>query len=259
MNMSDSTQSMQRRPPRLRRLFLAGTDLLTPHMVRATVAGPELEGFEVPEPAGSIRLLVPSTGTSDLVMPEWNGNEFLLPDGERPIIRTFTPRHFEADGLALDIDIVLHPDGATSGWATAARPGDPVAVTGPGRGYRIDADAPSFFLAGDETALPAISQLLEEIPAAKPVQVIIEVAHPAARLELPDHPGANVVWTDRAAGDPPGEALVEAVRDAAIELGTKVWVAGEAGSLFHIRRNLMEDRRLPRADVTVRGYWKHGR
>ena len=259
MSTADPNERPGRRPPQLLRLIVAGLESLSPYMVRVTVAGSELEGFALDEPAASIRLLLPSPGTSDLVMPEWNGNEFLLPDGSRPIIRTFTPRYFDPDGRAVDIDIVLHENGATSAWAREAQPGDPVAITGPGRGYRIDPSARSFFLAGDETAMPAIGQLLEQIPESIPIQVVVEVAHHDARLDLPDHPAASIAWVDRGTGDAPGTALVAAVEGATIEAGTKVWVAGEAGSLFHIRRNLMEERALPRADVTVRGYWKHGR
>ena len=59
-------------------------------MVRVTFRGPELEGLTIAEPAASVRLLIPSSPDDDLVMPTWNGNEFLLGDGSRPIIRTFT-------------------------------------------------------------------------------------------------------------------------------------------------------------------------
>lgn len=228
-------------------------------MVRITTTGSELEGFELVEPAASIRLLLPSDDTGDLVIPEWNGNEFLLPGGQRPVIRTFTPRRFHPDAHELDIDIVLHEGGAASAWAEQARPGDPVAVSGPGRGYRLDRAAGSYLLAGDETAIPAIGQLLEEIPAAVEVRVVIEIAHPQARIDLPDHPAAHIVWVERDSGTGPGAALIEALRDTPIARGTRVWVAGEAGSLVQVRRLLFEERALPRSDATVRGYWKHGR
>lgn len=255
----EASELPRRRAPELRRVAVAGVEELSPRLARLTVTGSELGGFEIVEPAASVRLLVPTSGTADLVMPEWNGNEFLLPDGGRPILRTFTPRRFHPDRPALDIDIVLHADGATSQWVEEARPGDPAAVAGPGRGYRIDPGAPGFLLAGDETAIPAIAQLLEQIPPGIPVRALIEISHPEARLDLPEHPAAHIAWRERDAGEPPGAALVEAVRAADIEPGTRVWVAGEAGSLFHIRRNLLEERGLPRRTVTVRGYWKHGR
>jgi NADPH-dependent ferric siderophore reductase len=228
-------------------------------MVRAVVAGPELAGFPIPEPAASVRLLLPSARTADLVMPVWTGSEFLLPDGERPVIRTFTPRNFKPERLELDIDIVLHDGGAASAWAQGAIPGDPVAVSGPGRGYRIDPAASSFFLAGDETAIPAIGQLLEEIEVDVAVTVVIEIAHPEARLDLPAHGSAQVGWVERDPGTAPGTALVEAVTKATVAPNTRVWVAGEAGSLVPIRKHLLEELGLERSAVTVRGYWKHGR
>ena len=228
-------------------------------MVRVTFAGPELEGLTVEDPAASVRLLLPSPGAHELVVPSWNGNEFLLPDGLRPTIRTFTPRRLEPEALELDLEIVLHGDGVASRWAEAARPGDPAAVSGPGRGYAVDRDAPAFLLAGDETAIPAISQLLEALPASTPVQAHIEVAHPDARMALPRHPSATVEWYDLPSGAPVGDALVAAVRGADLAPATRVWVAGEAATMQRIRRDLFEHRGLSRAQATVRGYWKHGR
>ena len=227
-------------------------------MVRVTFAGPELEGLTVDEPAASVRLLLPPPGVDEPVVPTWNGNEFLLPDGQRATIRTFTPRRSDPEALALDLEIVVHGGGAASEWADVTAPGKPAAISGPGRGYTIDADAPAFFLAGDETAIPAISQLLEVLPSA-PVQVRIEVAHPDARLGLPDHPRATVQWCDLAPGAAPGDALFAATVAADLDPGAKVWVAGEAAAVQRVRRHLFEDRGLPRVQASVRGYWKHGR
>src|SRR6202022_1610891 len=111
----------------------------------------------------------------------------------------------------------------------------------------IDRDAPAFLLAGDETAIPAISQLLEVLPTGTPVQVHIEVAHGDARLALPGHPNATVEWYEQPPGSPPGSALVAAVGSADIALGARVWAAGEAAAVQRIRRHLFEERGLPRA------------
>ena len=154
---------------------------------------------------------------------------------------------------------MIHDGGVASKCVEAAEPGDPAAISGPGRGYAIDRDAPVFLLAGDESAIPAISQLLEALPAETPVQMHIEVAQPDARLTLPDHPRATVEWCDLAHGAPSGYALVAAVRGTDLVPGTEVWVAGEASAVQRIRRHLFEDRGLPRAQASVRGYWKHGR
>jgi NADPH-dependent ferric siderophore reductase len=228
-------------------------------MVRITLTGAELEGLVVEEPAASVRLLLPPPGTNEPVIPAWNGNEFLLPDGRRPTIRTVTPRRVDGALPELDVEIVLHGGGAASQWAEAAEPGSAAAISGPGRGYTVDPDGPRFVLAGDETALPAISQLLEVLPATTPVDVHIEIAHPDARLALPDHPHATVEWHDLPRDAPPGDAFVGAVRGVELAPDTLVWVAGEAAAVQRVRRELFEHRGLPRAGAVVRGYWKHGR
>lgn len=228
-------------------------------MVRVTLAGPDLEGLTVEHPAASVRLLLPSPGANELVIPSWNGNEFLLPDGRRPTIRTFTPRRVDPAALELDVEIVVHGGGFASEWAEAAQPGDPVAISGPGRGYTIDRDASTFLLAGDETAIPAMSQLLEALPPERPLQMHIEVAHPDARLALPDHPRATVEWWDLPPDASPGDALVAAVSGTGLAPGARVWVAGEAAAVQRIRRHLFADCGLLRAQALVRGYWKHGR
>ncbi len=232
---------------------------LTPRLVRITFAGPELEGFTLDDPAASVRLLLPSPGARDLVVPAWNGNEFLLPDGRRPTIRTFTPRRADPATHELDLDVVVHGGGVASEWAAGAQAGEPAAISGPGRGYAVDPEAPAFLLAGDETAIPAISQLLEALPAATPVQVHLEVAATDARLALPAHPDATIAWHDLPPGSPPGDALVAAVRAADLPAGARVWAAGEAAAVQRIRRHLFEERGMPRALTSVRGYWKHGR
>ena len=102
--------------------------------------------LDLPEPAASVRLLVPWAG-EPFELPTWNGNEFLLADGRRPALRTFTPVSL-ADG-ELTIDVVRHPGGAISDWAETAASGEPCAVSGPGRGEVIDPQAGRYVLLGD--------------------------------------------------------------------------------------------------------------
>jgi NADPH-dependent ferric siderophore reductase len=257
--MTPPTARIRREPPAFRRVAVAGVTALTPRLIRVTVGGPELDGLVIEQPAASVRLLLPSPGTRELVMPTWNGNEFLLPDGSRPTIRTLTPLRLDPAVPELDLEIVVHEGGAASAWAQAAQPGDEAAVSGPGRGYPIDADATGFLLGGDESAIPAITQLLEVLPGDKPVHVVIEVADPAARLELPKHPGATIEWHDRPDGAPPGEALVVALTGIDFAPGTRVWAAGEAAAMQRIRRHLLDERNIARSETWIRGYWKSGR
>jgi NADPH-dependent ferric siderophore reductase len=220
---------------------------VSPRLVRVRFSG--ASGFDGVQPAASLRLLVP-TG-DDLVMPAWNGNEYLLPDGTRPPVRTLTPLPVAGGGL--DVEVVVHGNGPASDWAQAARVGQRAALSGPGRGYEVP-DAARFVIVGDESAIPAIGQLLAALPARAVAasEVHVEVASPSAQVDLP----ADVHWH---VSDRPGEALVAAVSGATIDDGTRVWVAGEAAAVQRARRHLFDERGVPRAMTWVRGYWKHGR
>jgi NADPH-dependent ferric siderophore reductase len=249
---------LRREPPPFRRVTVTAVADLSPHLRRITFSGDELERLVIEEPAASVRLLVPTRGTNELIMPEWNGNEFLLPDGRRPLIRTFTPRHLRTGPAELDLDVVLHGNDGASGWATGVEVGDPAAISGPGRGYEIDPAADPLLLLGDETAIPAIAQLLEVVSTDIRIVAHIEVARSDARVGLPEHPNATVTWHDLPAGAPPGAELASAIESEDIGPGTRVWAAGEAAGVQRIRKHL-RTRDIDRTHATVRGYWKVGR
>ena len=251
-------RSLRREPPPFRRLAVTSIEHLGPRMLRVVLGGDALDGFAIEAPASSVRLLLPPAVGAPLVMPEWTGNQFELPDGTRAPIRTFTPRHHDAERNELTLDIVLHDVGAATDWARSAGIGDEVAVSGPGRSEPLDAEARSFLLAGDESAIPAIGQLLESIAADRSIIVHIEVVHADAVIDLPEHPGATMNWHVLGSDDAPGAAMCAAV-EAMEELPDSVWVAGEAASIQHLRGYLFDVRELERSTVTARGYWKQGR
>jgi NADPH-dependent ferric siderophore reductase len=238
----------------------------SPRLLRVTLAGDGLAGFEPGLPGGSVRLLLPpssprstSASPSELVLPTWNGNEYRYDDGTRPPIRTLTPLRFSPDDGELDIEVVLHGSGPLSAWAAGASPGAPAAVSGPGRGYEVDAACRSFLLAGDESALPALGLLVAAMPPEADVSVIVEIADASARLPFPHRPGVTVTWREQADGAVPGEALADAVIGAPLGGDGRIWAAGEAAAMQRIRRHLFETVGVPRSRAVVRGYWKHGR
>lgn len=215
-------------------------------------------GFDPGLPAASVRILLgPDPATVDL--PIWNRNEFLLADGSHPIIRTLTPLSFEADALSLVIEVIRHGEGPLSRWVDTMRIGNLVAVSGTGRGYKIDAGAGSFLLAGDESAVPAIQTLLEAIPAEAEIRVLIETRDLDARVELPSHPGATVRWLESENGSRPGDALLATIEEMQLHPDVRVWAAGEAAAMQRIRQHFFDDHQLPRSQAVIRGYWKHGR
>ena len=253
-----SAARTRREPPHFRHVEVRRTEAVGPRLMRVTLGGAELEGLTVEQPGASVRLLLPPPN-GELTLPTWEGNEFRLPDGRRPIIRTFTPWHWRPENLELDLGIVIHGAGVASEWAGSASTGAVAAVAGTGRGYSIDPATRAYLLAGDETAIPAITQILDALPGAATAQVHIEVGAPEGRIDLPQTTSTSVMWHELPSGAVPGDQLVAAIEGTQIDADARVWVAGEAAAVQRVRRHLFEARGLPRAQATVRGYWKHGR
>src|SRR6202035_5441583 len=135
---------------------------------------------------------------------------FPAPDGE--VTRTYTVRAVDAAAETIAIDFVYHGDEGLAGpWAAAAQPGDAIGLFGPGGAYAPRADADWHLLAGDSSALPAISAACAALPAAAVGRVFVEAAGPADELDIARPDGVELTWVHNDGGTP-GEALAKAVR-----------------------------------------------
>ncbi|HEU4331950.1 MAG TPA: siderophore-interacting protein [Lapillicoccus sp.] len=295
-------------PWRLFRTVVGSVEDLSPSLRRVRFVGPDLEHFADPGLDQRIKLLVgPWPEGLEAQAEDWYAAWVGLPDESRPAMRTYTTRrvtHTES-GSAVDVDMVLHADAGPAGdWAARAERGDPVVLVGPdarfdgdpgGRAFALPAEAGEVLLVGDETALPAVARILEDLAAAGSpalrVTALLEVPVAADCLDLVAPDGAEVVWLVRA-GRPHGVALERAVRswtmvaagaveraepeldpedllwevpesDLAAEStpldGAYVWVAAEQGVVRGIRRHLLGEVGLGRGQVALMGYWRLGR
>ena len=223
-------------------------------MARITFGGPDLAGFEWRGPAGHLKLTVPDEGQHEAPMPQDDGPRSVL-------MRTYTPRSFDAKAQMLDVDFVLHAYGPAGRWASRAQVGDRLVLMGPAPGYKIDAGADWFVLAGDDTALPAIETILAELPARVKALVFVEVADSAEARELHSPAGVDVQWLVRDA-DPAaaGRALEAALRALpALPPGPgRIYVGCESTAMRRIRDFWVKERGVEARGVVARGYWKLG-
>jgi NADPH-dependent ferric siderophore reductase len=230
--------------PSVRRVLLAGT----PAAVAA--AGP------------TISLLVPRVGDP---APQWpavaRDGRIVWPAGSHGVsLRSYTARRQDVDRGEVEIDFVLHGDGPAAAWAAAAAPGAPIAVAGGGPlGER---PAGWLLVAGDETALPAITRILAEASPSTRGVALVEVADAAEEQPLPAPDGVEVRWLHRG-GTPPGESTAIADALAAMDRpeGDDVfaWVAAESGVVRAVRADLRGRWGLGRAQHHAIGYWRRGR
>ena len=210
----------------------------------------------------TVSLLVPRVGDLD---PRWpqvaRDGRIVWPNGAHGVaLRSYTARRQDTAAGEVEIDFVLHGDGPAAAWAAAAAPGAPLGVAGGGSlGER---PASRVLLAGDETALPAITRILGGAAPATRGLAFIEVADAAEEQPLHAPDGVDVHWLHRD-GTPPGEGtlLVDAVAALAPFDGTDVfaWVGAESAAVRTIRADLRSRWGLGRAQHHAIGYWRRGR
>lgn len=241
----------KRRPPR--RVQVTRVQTLSPLMRRITLQGAELEGFEVSDPACYMKLIFPEPGQTEPERP--------LPDGPRPkSMRTYTPLAVRSDVHEVDVDFVLHGDGPASTWAAQAQPGQVLFLMGPGPGYKLQLDAPSHLLIGDDSALPAFETILASLPPGAQAKVLVEVVDAAEERPLHSAATVNAQWVARGADNSKaGQALETALRQAGAPAGdARIYLACEAAAMRRIRQLLIEELGVDRNRIVGRGYWKLG-
>jgi NADPH-dependent ferric siderophore reductase len=219
--------------------------------------GAALDGFPTPAPTAHIKVFFPDED-GVLVVPQTGPDGLVMPDGKRPVMRTYTPRRYDPATNTLDVHFVLHGEGPASTWAQRATVGDRAAVAGPGGRFVLDETVPHWWIGADESAIPAVSTLLEALPATATAEVHLEVNGPDDEIPLPAPSGASITWHHRGTATGWGAELVSAAQAAAPSPGSHVWIACEAGAVRRLRALFLTERGWPRAALTSRGYWRSG-
>jgi NADPH-dependent ferric siderophore reductase len=258
----DRTPQRVRHELRMRRLEVRSVESLTPHMLRVTLGGDDLEGFRSPGFDDHVKLFFPDPETGELSLPRIGPEGVSKPvPGEAPrLMRDYTPRQYDAASKTLVIDFAMHESGPATQWARSAKPGDPLGVGGPRGSFVIPMNFDGYVLIGDDTALPAIARRLAELPAGALVFVFAEVDSPVDRLRFTSEADVVVEWIYRE-GTPAGQstALIDALACATMPAGdVHAWVAAEAGVAKAVRRHLVEARGLNPKWVKAAAYWRRG-
>jgi NADPH-dependent ferric siderophore reductase len=280
---------------------------LSPSFTRVTFGGSDLADFGADGLDQRIKVVLPleSTGFDTFPSGDWWADWRALPDHARNPFRTYTARAVRPALGEVDVDFVVHADGGpAAAWLAAVQVGDDAMLVGPDATSGVSGSgvewnprgASSVLIAGDETAVPAVSSIVESLPADARGCVFLEVPTPADVLELAAPPGVSVHWLARSeSGAGHGARLVEAVRGwtaryvTAWHRGVEVsevdvdhdilwdvpqgearhgealdgelyaWLAGEAAAIKTLRRFLVAEVGVDRRHVAFMGYWRLGR
>jgi iron complex transport system ATP-binding protein len=233
---------------------------LSPNFRRITFGGYSLRDFGVHGDTMDLRikLMIPSLAADGTPLPlpvfemsqsGWYREWLAMDPAVRGSMRTYTVRRSRLDSVypEIDVDFVMHFDsegngGPAANWALNAKPGDAITIIGPNNraAHCVTAEiysgiewrpgmAQRVLLAGDETAIPAISAILESLPAYMKGHAFLEVPEAGDFLDLKTPADVEITWLARGAAigrsRPHGEMLQEAVRLAVPVPG---WVAIKA-------------------------------
>lgn len=251
-------------------LVVERTERRTPHMVRVHLGGPGYDAFVDGADAEKlamtdkyVKLLLPAPGSGLEPPYDLDALRATLPKAELPSRRTYTVRAVDPVARTIAIDFVVHgTDGLAGPWAAAARPGDRIALSGPGGGYAPPTDPDvTHVLLGDDSALPAIGAALEAMGPDATGVALVEVAGPADEQPLVHPAGVVLRWLHRdAAGAEPGTLLLAATRELPrASAPVRVFAHGERAAVKAIRRLLQDDWGLAKADLSLSAYWALGR
>ena len=299
-------------PMLLAELEVVSVERLGPSFVRVELGGRELADLGVDRPWWDqrIKLVVPDPATGAVTSTEGADASWLAtwrerPAGERGHMRTYTVRDVRGSGeqTTLVVDMVLHLEGNLVGpgsrWASTAVPGDRVVALAPRRGFPyggIEFAPPpgaDLLLVGDETAVPAVCAILEqlpddargavflEVPVAGDVQdvrrpagvavtwlpregaalgvlvhdaVVAYLGIPGARIEVAPEDVDPDLWETPAYSSSGEEVAGDALRVG----GAYAWIAGESTVVTGLRRHLVDRLGFDRGQVAFMGYWRRG-
>ena len=250
------------RPPNFQILDVIACRTLTPHMRRLTLAGDNVARFASLD-ALHLNLMIQHPEATEPQWPHVGANGVIAWDDPelRPVMRKYTVRAVDLAAGTIDIDFVLHDDaGPGAHLADTVAVGDRVGVLGLGGGGLVAADW--YLLAGDETALPAIARMLENLPAEARGKVFLEVEDAGEIQPLAAPPAVEVEWLLRN-GRPAGSTtlLADAVRATAFPANGEtvyVWAGCEFETFRAIRSHVRQERRLSTSEHLVVSYWRRG-
>ena len=302
-------------PMLLTEVEVVSVERLSPSFVRVELGAAELAHFGVEGARYDQRIKLifpdPVTGARSSVAEadaSWMSTWLDRPTEERGHMRTYTIRDVRGSGVdtTFVVDIVLHLEGDEVGpgsiWAASAAPGDRLVLIAPRQGFAFGgieftpAPGAEVLMVADETAVPAVCTVLEQLPASATGAVFMEVPTAADVQEVNGPAGVSVTWLAREDA-PLGQRLHDEVvahlgiPGATVEVapdevdpdlwetpsysssgeeiaaaravghefdGLYAWIAGESKVVTGLRRHLVNELHIDRSQVAFMGYWRRG-
>lgn len=224
---------------------------------RVAVEAEELAGYHDPWPADAFKIALPVDGAGAAGFPATGPDRLPLPSEDaQPVLRTYTVRRFDPEHHRIEFDVAAHQPGAAADWLARTRPGDQIGLAGMRREFSAAEGIDTHLLAGDDSALPAITVIVEALPAEVPATVLVHVEHDSDLDLLPRRTDPAITWIT---STEPTRSLPEMLGQLRCPPGrVQAWIAAESAPVRELRHILLNDWQVARDDLRAAAYWKAG-
>ena len=259
MNIKTKLIERVRHPIKMRLLTVKRISELSPSMRRITLSGPDLPEFLSASFDDHVKLILPEVQGEEPNMPVVGENGMQFDESRpKPVMRDYTPRHYDPISNELTIDFVLDHDGPATHWATKAEVGHYVGIGGPRGSFVVPTDFDWHLLMADEAALPALSRRLEELPETTRAIAIIKLRDKSHKIELKNNCPADIYWVSDAEDAADGQdALETTARNLSLPEGEGfVWAAGEYSDIKALRAYVANELGIHKDRIRASSYWR---
>jgi len=224
-------------------LTVAATSRVSPSMHQITLAGEALRDFPKGQDGGYFKLILEP------------GSE-----GKKALMRTYTIRRQRE--TQIDVLFALHGGhaaGPATSWALDAKVGDPMTIRGPGTAKPSPETCGFYLIAGDMSALPAITANLESMPRDAVGVAVLEIQHEEDAVAINAPKGIEMRWVVNPEPGLNPSLLVNALRQVELpDCEIAGWAACEFEGMKLVRDYFRNELRLGKRNLYTSSYWKLG-
>lgn len=238
---------------KVRRATVISTTAIAPHLKRLVVGSDEFHDFPADQQGAYVKVLLPHAGQDEV--------EIDLKAGEPAPKRSYTIRAIDTINHTITLDFVVNQHrGIATDWAKQAKPGDKLAIAGPGPKKLDDFSQSQYLMIADLTSVNAINGYLQQLPATADVDVIIHVADAQDVIELDTikaHSKHTINWLITM------QPQIDVVDQASVLLNQYtqkplIFMALEAAIVRTIKDLAIDKYAIPREKIVCSAYWKQG-
>lgn len=232
---------------------------ISPNLRRIVFHNAELSDYPFERNGAHIKIFLPLPGQTKPELPQITDRGPRWLDKETaPIKRSYTLSGFDRQACTLSIDFVLHGEnGPASTFAKHVQIGQTIGITPPRDKNLFEGGVGACLLAGDLSALPAITAILADLPETTHGDVLLWLPCESDTPKTLQKPPKIKIHTFTP--EHPLKALIQQFSQCRPETeNARYWIAGEAAMVDSLRQIVRQQWQVPARYCYAVPFWRLG-